>query len=832
MPGEATNVGSIVAYLIMNDSDWDRVIDAATVKARRLAGLNPTIKIEVDGGAAAIGELVAVDQGVKRVDDTARKAGGKGGGPGLLLTSILALGPALVPLAAAVAGFGIGAGAALGVAVLGFLGIKEAMKQGTTQGLAYRAAFAPVVGEFEHLKQLSAAGLFDGINAGARASQALFPQLNRDVAIYSSQLGQIVGHVAPALVAVLGALDPLLTQVGADLVGGAAKFQQWATSSSGLKNFVAYAQNQLPGVEHTLSAVAAAISHIIAAEAPLGSVSLSSIGLLARLINLIPINVLQVAAPAITGVVLAIKAMNAVNASTLPGLKNLSLGWGTMGPAALLAGGALAILTTVIGSNQRQQAQATAEVNSYVSALQASHGAIDQNIRDIAAKNLQDSGAFDAAKRLGIGLDTVTSAALGNKPAIDQVNAGIVAFTTSVGGSSKVTADQTGAMAVLKTAIFDQTGALDKATQKQQDLAVASAGATTAAKAQNDELTRTASQYGVSVGAYQAAAAAAAAKTAKDQQATATMILESDAAGLLKTALDVLNDHELSVAQTTTTYDSAVLALTKSLKTNGNTVAENTDKGVANRQSIEQLVSAAQAQAQAVADSTKSTEAGTAAYKVHGQAILDNIAKVNGDKTAADRAKDSTYQFAQTLLGLAKIKVPPTKVDVDKAAAEKKVADFKASLITIANYRPTTAIGANNAAALAKIKDVRDHLNDINGSVAYAYIDIITTQTNAANKRAAGSAHASGGQLTEGYNLINEAGPEILYKHGGTVDVVTAPNTKAIMSGASGGSSRPLHEPDNLQHAILATLQDIHAAVVEQPKQADRLATVRSRMGL
>jgi len=879
MPGESTEVGSIVAYLRADKSDWHRTLAEARREADELQRHNPNLKINVDS-AKGLAQLAALRSAMNSVTDAQVRIGkaqanldkirGSGGSQeklaaaendlaramrqadqaglrlaathqriaeanekastsarsesrsmGLLLTSVLALGPALVPLAAGVAGFGVGAAAATGVAILGFIGIKNAMKEGTTEGLKYRAAFAPIVDETEHLEKLSAAGLFTGINQGVRDARALFPELNRDTALWSTQLGHIVGNVAPGLVAFVQTLSPLLTDIGDDLVGGSAKFEQWAKSSDGLKRFVAYAQTELPVVEHVLSDTAGAISHIVVAAAPLGGVSLSSFGVLVHLIASLPLGVLQTAIPLITGVTLAVKALKAVNASELP----ISIGMRGMAGIAGIAGVALATLSSVFGQNQQDAMRAAQEVDAYTQALIRSKGAIDDQVRSQVVANLQAAGAYGSAQRLGLSIETVTKAALGNKDALGQVDGA----TRHLDFHSQI----------LRQSISAQRSELHEASNaaKVHSLAIAAATDATksgsaADKAKADALARVAGQYGASVGVYQQAAAAANSKRLADQQATLQMQLESDAAGLLKQALDILNGKELGVAQATTAYDSALLSLTKSLHDNGKTVAENTDKGVANRRAIEQSISAAQSQAQAVANATKSTQQGTAAYNRSGQAILDHIAKQNGDKTAADRARDATYQFAQQLLGLGRIKVPPTKVDIDKATADKKVRDFRNSLIQIAGYRPTTAVGANTAGALAKLKEIKDHLNDLNGSVANTYVNTYVSQINAANKRQAGSAHASGGQLTEGLNLINERGPELLFKQGNRVDVVTADRTKDILSGASGGAAHPAVSGDDMQAAILAELQALRAAVNAQPREADRLATVRARMGV
>lgn len=53
-----------------------------------------------------------------------------------------------------------------------------------------------------------------------------------------------------------------------------------------------------------------------------------------------------------------------------------------------------------------------------------------------------------------------------------------------------------------------------------------------------------------------------------------------------------------------------------------------------------------------------------------------------------------------------------------------------------------------------------------------------------------GGSHADGSPLGEGWNLINEEGPEALYKSGSKVSVMSAPQTRRMLTSASGGGGR------------------------------------------
>ena len=62
----------------------------------------------------------------------------------LLSTAILTGAAAAIPVAGVAVGALAGLSATAGVAVLGVLGINDAIKQGTPLGLKYKAAFAPI----------------------------------------------------------------------------------------------------------------------------------------------------------------------------------------------------------------------------------------------------------------------------------------------------------------------------------------------------------------------------------------------------------------------------------------------------------------------------------------------------------------------------------------------------------------------------------------------------------------------------------------------------------------------------------------------------------------
>jgi hypothetical protein len=125
-------------------------LEAVRREAERLAGLNPNIRIDTNAGQAAA-ELLTVDQA----------ASTSSGGMRTLYAAGIALGPGIIPVAAAcaaaVAGIGagaLGAAAGLGVVILGTRGIGDAVK---AMGAADQSAAKDAVQLASRQSQLASA---------------------------------------------------------------------------------------------------------------------------------------------------------------------------------------------------------------------------------------------------------------------------------------------------------------------------------------------------------------------------------------------------------------------------------------------------------------------------------------------------------------------------------------------------------------------------------------------------------------------------------------------------------------------------------------------------
>jgi hypothetical protein len=193
-------------------------------------------------------------------------------------------------------------------------------------------------------------------------------------------------------------------------------------------------------------------------------------------------------------------------------------GWRTIGKGALVLGGVAAaasgltdklhLTNTVLGASAGLIAggwgaaigagiglvadfasahhRTSISVDEVTQTLNQQTGAITANTRVWAAKNLQDSGAADAAQSLGLNLATVTAAALGNATAIAQVNDQLDRLKPqgglTGGGQQWVDADKTAnAIENVRAAVGDSSSAVQQAVGKQRQFASLMGNAATAA---------------------------------------------------------------------------------------------------------------------------------------------------------------------------------------------------------------------------------------------------------------------------------------------------------------------------------------------------------------
>ena len=236
---------------------------------------------------------------------------------------------------------------------------------------------------------------------------------------------------------------------------------------------------------------------------------------------------------------------------------------GTKAKIATASAGAVGIALTALaiiyGAIADKQARAKQSADDFTAALQASNGVIDENVTLTARKKLEDAGALLAAQNLGLNLDTVTQAALGNASALQIVNDRLAESDAKWTGAASATTAEAKAAGTLRTALGDTSTALKDAEDKAYRLGQTTGSATSA--------------------------------TNTNTGATED---NTEANKKNREELDKLYSARLKLAGGRIALEASFDAATKAAKDNGKTLDVTTEKGRANRQALIDIANAAQ----------------------------------------------------------------------------------------------------------------------------------------------------------------------------------------------------------------------------------------------
>lgn len=148
-----------------------------------------------------------------------------------------------------------------------------------------------------------------------------------------------------------------------------------------------------------------------------------------------------------------------------------------LGKVTAVSTGAFAALSIGLGIYAQKQAEAQARTDELTAALEASNGALDENVRKTVAKQLQDKGVFDTARLLKISVEDVTSAALGNDAALQRVTKRLAELDKSNGDSAATSSIFAEKVQSVRSAVGDMSGAIDESRAKLDEQAAAQGAA-------------------------------------------------------------------------------------------------------------------------------------------------------------------------------------------------------------------------------------------------------------------------------------------------------------------------------------------------------------------
>lgn len=453
---------------------------AATAASKAVAAGTALAQARESTAAAALEEAAAEEVVTKATNTAGDSAGRANARTQLIIAAVVTLTALAAPLTGALVGVAGGLAGLGAVGILGIVGIVQQVKQGTQAGAEWSTGLKSLKGDLSQLAGTAASGMLSTFQRSVAVINQSMPELNREVSGFTRVLGVAAMSALQGVITAFHILNPLFMQgagVIQDIAGG---FESW-TSNGGLQKFASYAQATLPQVIGTIGHLLDAILHIAEATAPIGTVVLAVLDGLANAINALPIPVLTtIAATAITvyagfmlwkGVQGVISGVKATAEALGVSMKTLAFAGGAVG----IALSALALIFTAVA---QANAEADARAKAYADTLDKATGKVTQSTRELVAEQLSlkrdnfwtgaSGSAIDAAKKLGISVDTVTAAYMGNKTALDQVHSATEKYTAARRAGAQYSDDQKMAILLNDAVNEGAQGAADGSTKWQE----------------------------------------------------------------------------------------------------------------------------------------------------------------------------------------------------------------------------------------------------------------------------------------------------------------------------------------------------------------------------
>lgn len=315
-----------------------------------------------------------------------------------------------------------------------------------------------------------------------------------------------------------------------------------------------------------------------------------------------------------------------------------------LGPWGLALTAATAILT-VFGIRANNSAEHVQKVRTAAESLTAvikeQNGAMNSNVRAVAAKELADLGAFTAAEKLGISSKTVTDALLGEADALSEVRR-----VVNEANKEDPLSERGQAATKLAGTLVQLNNAMGESETKTKQIAAATGEATAAAKAARDAY----AQYAAS--------------------------LDKVFDGLVKTS-----QVQLSAREAERALSEAYLRGSETIKENGKTLDLNTKKGQENSAALDNISAAAIRNVEAQRNAGASTDQLNASMTVARQKFIEAA-------IAAGLSEKEAKKLADTL-GLipgnyeAKVSVDAVRAIDSLTAARNLLAQLQDKTITL-----------------------------------------------------------------------------------------------------------------------------------------------------
>jgi hypothetical protein len=714
---KASSLASAQNTLARAQRDVSDAMKNASPEAQRLAQ---------DMGKADLSNVKLVESNKK----VASSSQGASVGMGTLIAAAVAVGPAIVPIAAGAAGLAVGFGGMGAAGILALVGIRQQMAAGTPIGGAYTSMVGTLKGDLTTLGATAAKGVLGPFQHEVAGLQTQMPQLNGIIGEFSVITGKTAGALVSGLVAAFIHLEPLARDVGVYVL---TLSQRFATlmSGGGVTTFGNYIRSVFPAVMQTVESVVTAVVHLVQAIAPMGMGSLGILRMLATVISAIPVDVLATLAQTAAAVYIGFKSYGLLSGGVTAvgtalqflgvSAETAATGMVALNLAAGIIGVVIAAATLLYSANAQAVQADQAAVNSLTDALIKNNGVVDDATVADKANALAKDGTLAAAKSLGYGLGDVTQAALGNADATARVTA----HTDALNAAWYKAGGPGGPGVAMTSTMHDNQLAMNKVTDATKD------GVSQLDLARQAYNLYVQSQK-TGTAATNANATATLLSMTAAQQATSTDKTQVAAIQALNTAMDAEISRQLQLAGATSGYDQALLTMNTTLKTNNKTMDESTQAGISDRQAIEQVVGSLQSQRDIQIKAGASTADATAKYETNSAALLVQTGKLYGTTSAAYKymkqllavpadvttAINANTKPAQTAVQQIQAKIDAIRqgkvpgLSANSHAAQVVILDYQAKIDAI-RQKALTKLGANPAPAVATIGSLTNQINAI-----------------------------------------------------------------------------------------------------------------------
>lgn len=414
--------------------------------------------------------------------------------------------------------------------------------------------------------------------------------------------------------------------------------------------------------------------------------------------------------------------------------------------------------TAVVGLWMQEQADARQFVQKLSESLDQQTGALTKNTRAVAAKQLQDKGIVDLANQMGISIDDVTDASLGQAAAQERVNAAIKDYVNNApAGTYEANAAAANAVAGAVGGMADQT---NEAIRKTKQLATVTGEAGAAANKAADQT----SPYVQQLEAQKAKAEDAAKANdtllrsiedvadgllgVRDAQRGYFQAIDDSSAALKTTreefAKTYLEQHKITQA-TPAQAKAADAWATAQIKA-GKALDIHTEAGRRNQATLDGVAKktldvVTQTFANRDANTALTTSVQTAVQQVADgrkayvdMAIAMGMSRSEAEKQADKLAltRDNVSRLSQTVQ-TAKLDATG-KMTVDTAEGDRRRDAFVAKLEAIDTMTASAQVTVDTAEAMARIQSLRTFIATVAGQTGiaakYSAIDKATGQAN------------------------------------------------------------------------------------------------------